>query len=1181
MIILWWASLSNMSWKIWSAPWKPPRGVALPLQLLIEKSRGNNQEPHSREREENLPTAGVIVVISGGPGSGDSSNARRALLRAASGFNSHNPSSYPSEQVYQLQTSIEQLIFGESDLEGRREQHNDTLVISATLSNFWVKKILVDSGSSADIIFYDAFLKLDIGNAQLSPVNTPLTGFGGEMVEALGEVALPFSLGLYPRRITKMVKFLVVNAPSTYNMILGRPSLNIFHAVASTYHMKLKFSTHEGIGEAIGDQRMARECYANTLRKASAKLKRQGGGDDLPKKEKRKLMNSVDGELQEDNKKSDNMKLKAIEELKIRTFGPKRSQHIKEEVDKLLAANYIRPVQYPEWLANVVLVPKSGGKWRLCIDFTDLNKAYPKDPFPLPRIDRLVDSTSGCKLLKDQEMMSFVTNQGIYCYRVMPFGLKNTGATYQRLVNNMFSKLIGRNMEVYIDDMLVKSNLVSNHVSNLEECFNILRTYQMKLNPAKCTFGIEANPEQIDAILNMPPPRHIKQVQQLTGRLAALNRFISRSVDKGLPFFKVFHEGKNFEWTEECQHAFDDLKKYLVSPSLLTKPEVGETLFLYLAVTTEAISAVLVREKLALALITATRSSAIELSEHGIKFRPRPAIKAQVLANFMVEMTTDETSNSLSDWTLYVDDSSTSTGNGAGIVIETPQGDKFEYALKFEFLTSNNEAEYEVLLAGLKLAFARFLVGGNQVRGEYEVRDEKMIKYLNLTHDIADNTIADQLAKLASSMASINTRKITFLSFSQNEIDGIGLQILCADKEEPSWKDNIIQYLTTGELPINPADARKLKTKASRFLIIDGELYKRGFSQPYLKCLTPTKANYVLREIHEGISLRQGYFWPTIQNDARELVMRCRACQEHANIQHRPATPLHPIESPYPFVQWGMDIVGPFPPATGQRKFLIVTMNYFMKWVEAEPLARITEKEVIKFLWKNVIYRFGIPRALISDNGTQFIGAKIREWCQGFSIKQFFTSVGIPQENGQTEVTNRIILQHLKTHLGSAKGGWVDELPNILWAYRTTPRVATGEFPFNLTYGIEAIAPIEIREPSWWMKNYAPQHNDIALQVNLDLIEELREKASSRSEMYKARMARAYNMRVHSRSFQVEDLVLRKAEVSCPIRKLDPKWEGPYKVVEIVNATAYRLQRMDRRDVTRTWNVINLKKFYT
>ncbi|KAL0377453.1 UNVERIFIED_CONTAM: hypothetical protein Sradi_3050800 [Sesamum radiatum] len=155
----------------------------------------------------------------------------------------------------------------------------------------------------------------------------------------------------------------------------------------------------------------------------------------------------------------------------------------------------------------------------------------------------------------------------------------------------------------------------------------------------------------------------------------------------------------------------------------------------------------------------------------------------------------------------------------------------------------------------------------------------------------------------------------------------------------------------------------------------------------------------------------------------------------------------------------GFGFVGPFPQATGQRKFLIVAVDYFTKWVEAEALAKISEKEVIKFLWKNIICRFGIPRALISDNGTQFSGNKLKEWCKGLSIKQFFTSVSNPQANGQTEVTNRTILQHLKTRLGTAKGAWVDELPSVLWAYRTTPRTATGESPFNLSYGTEAVAP--------------------------------------------------------------------------------------------------------------------------
>ena len=266
---------------------------------------------------------------------------------------------------------------------------------------------------------------------------------------------------------------------------------------------------------------------------------------------------------------------------KRRVFAPERNNAIMEEVDKLLTANFIREVFYPDWLANVVMVKKSTGIWRMCVDFTDLNKACPKDSFPLPRIDQLVDSTAGHKLLtfmdafsgynqivmdeSDQEKTSFITIRGLFCYKVMPFGLKNVGATYQRLMNRMFHDQIGRNVEVYVDDMLVKSKEEDGHLDNLRETFETLRKYQMKLNPSKCAFGvysgkflgfmvsqrgIEANPNKIKAILEMQPPKTTKEVQRLTGRVAALNRFMSQSTDKCLPFFKTLK--KAFVWIDEC-----------------------------------------------------------------------------------------------------------------------------------------------------------------------------------------------------------------------------------------------------------------------------------------------------------------------------------------------------------------------------------------------------------------------------------------------------------------------------------------------------------------------------------------------------------------------------------------------------------------------------------------------------
>ena len=179
-----------------------------------------------------------------------------------------------------------------------------------------------------------------------------------------------------------------------------------------------------------------------------------------------------------------------------------------EEVDKLLTTNFIREFFYPDWLANVVMVKKANGKWWMCDDFTNLNKACPKESFPLPRIDELIDLTADHKLLTfidtfsgynqivmneaDQEKTSFITNRELFCYKVMPFGLKNAGATYQRLMNRMFHDQIGKNVEVYIDDMLVKSKEEGDHLKDLEETLKTLRKYQMKLNLSKCAFGVSS-----------------------------------------------------------------------------------------------------------------------------------------------------------------------------------------------------------------------------------------------------------------------------------------------------------------------------------------------------------------------------------------------------------------------------------------------------------------------------------------------------------------------------------------------------------------------------------------------------------------------------------------------------------------------------------------------------------------
>jgi hypothetical protein len=312
----------------------------------------------------------------------------------------------------------------------------------------------------------------------------------------------------------------------------------------------------------------------------------------------------------------------------LRRFDEEKRRAIGEEIHKLMAAGFIKEVFDPEWLANPVFVKKKGGKWRMCVDYTGLDKACPKVPYPLPRIDQIVDSTAGCETLSfldaysgyhqikmkesDQLATSSITPFGMYCNTTMPFGLRNAGATYQRCMNRVFGEHIGRTVEAYVDDIVVKTRKASDLISDLETTFKCLRAKCVKLNPEKCVFGvprgmlfgfivsergIEANPEKIAAITNMGPIKDLKGVQRVMGCLAALSRFISRLGEKGLPLYRLLRKTEHFTWTPEAKEALGNLKTLLTNAPILVPPAAGEALLIYVAATTQVVSAAIVVER--------------------------------------------------------------------------------------------------------------------------------------------------------------------------------------------------------------------------------------------------------------------------------------------------------------------------------------------------------------------------------------------------------------------------------------------------------------------------------------------------------------------------------------------------------------------------------------------------------
>ncbi|XP_026383756.1 uncharacterized protein LOC113279275 [Papaver somniferum] len=446
---------------------------------------------------------------------------------------------------------------------------------------------------------------------------------------------------------------------------------------------------------------------------------------------------------------------------KMRLIAPELQAAVENDLKKLQESGIIRKSHYPQWISNMVVVPKRNRGVRICIDFRNLNKACPKDSFPLPSIDQLVESIVGYEALtlmygyagynqiplapEDQEHTSFFTPRGLYCYSKMSFGLKNAGATYQRMVGDMFEDQIHNTIEVYVDDML----------------------------------GIEADPEKVRAILEMPSSATIKHVQKLSGSIAALGRFISRSSDKCKDFFSTLKKGEKFKWTDTYEEAFQNIKLHLGSISVLQRPEPSEVLTLYLGATSYAISAVLVlnegneekpvyfisktlipaeknytrMEQMILALAFATlklrtyfqahrirlltkspieavldsagRSGRIskwgaQIKQFNVFYEMRTAVKAQVVADFLADFplsNEDEVkdipgmeeyredpadlldASSPSRWEVFVDGASNKDGSGLGIVFTTPKGRKMVHSFRLEFKATNNVTEYEAAIS--------------------------------------------------------------------------------------------------------------------------------------------------------------------------------------------------------------------------------------------------------------------------------------------------------------------------------------------------------------------------------------------------------------------------------------------------------------------------------------------------
>ncbi|XP_058180011.1 uncharacterized protein LOC131298545 [Rhododendron vialii] len=409
------------------------------------------------------------------------------------------------------------------------------------------------------------------------------------------------------------------------------------------------------------------------------------------------------------------------------------------------------------------------------------------------------------------------------------------------------------------------------------------------------------------------------------------------------------------------------------------------------------------------------------------------------------------------------------------------------------------------------------------------------------------NAHADALVGLASVYKTSGSRTITFDEVPKSSFEEPCEQVM-AISLGPSQLDPVIDYLKNQVLPPNKREAYKLHCRAANFFLGPNDnLYRRTFTGPDLRVVHDDLVPAVLEELHSGScgahsggrslaqrALTQGYWWPKMVKHSEEYVKLCVRCQKQASLIHQPAFPLKMITSPWPFAVWAFDIVGKMPKPPGGFEYMLTATDLFTKWVEASPMIKTTAGGVERFIWKHIISRFGVPYAILSDNGSQFVASAFKAFYAKRHITIHNSSVAYPQ----------------------------------------------GSTPFAMAYGMEAILPLSTMLPTVRMENFNPVDNNALVGTELDLAEELRDNANLRQAAYQQKVARGYNRTVRARPFNVGDLVLRMVTEASKLTKLKDPYEGPYRVVEKIGHGVYKLAEMDGTPIVNPWNAQKLRKFH-
>lgn len=923
--------------------------------------------------------------------------------------------------------------------------------------------------------------------------------------------------------------------------------------------------------------------------------------------------------------------------LRARRPTPEEAAVIEEAVKEMLQAKIIQPSDSP-WSAPVVLAVKKDGKMRFCVDYRRLNQVTRTDAYAMPRIDDCVARLAGARVfsaldvtsgywhipirLADREKTAFATHLGLFEFVVMPFGLVNAPATFQRMVDNVLAGLEHKAV-AYMDDIIVHGRNQEEHNQHLREVFERLRRAGLRLNPAKCQFGrrkldylghvisadgVATSPTKVEAMLSLPPPHDVKQLRSFLGAAGYYRDFVPRFTATARPLYDLMKKGVKFEWGETQQRAFEALRAALANAPVLQYARPDRPFLVRTDASDYGLGAVLMQRaddgKLH-PVAYASRSLSNAEKNYSTTEKECLAIKFAVVEKWRHHLKGRqflvETDHAALRWLLTSKDSTNSRVNRWQVLLQ-----EYPMVIIHRGGAINHLAD---LLSRLplpdpdpegtdSLAPAALPPIAQHPVLVFRATPSRPIPALTTALDYLSEEEFEEWLQQEK-----ETQRREGYEVDENDEDyspaptpsddprSQYLQQWRQDQEADPDLRPVISMIQ-GETVPGPMSrvSTRMAAQADEFVLRHDLLMKKEGDE--YRVVVPANRRFeVLQNAHDtpiaghgdakrtAGRIRQTFWWPGWRADIRNYVKGCEACQRNKHMTVAASGRLHPLPLRHKLQLFAMDVVGPLPPTEEGYRYIVTFAELFTRWCEAIPVKETKAEDLARVFTDRIVYYFGCPTEVLTDRGTNWTGAFRREVQRLTGLRHIQTSPYHPQTNGVLERFHRTLKTMLRVWVAAGQHDWDRYLGPACYAHRTSIHAATGISPFKAMFGVDSYDPFTTIFPP---REHPPTDREIAIQEMQQRMDIIHETYSARVREARRRAQQQHDETHRLFRFRPGQIVGTRhhPDTRGPSRIFARVYDGPYVILRANPNDTYVISTPGRRHEERTLHINELRPWF-